>query len=100
MFSLRPLSILPTLNPLEKTTRVALLGDAAHPMTMDAGVGANTELRNALKLATARKQEDSWPQAVSEYETNMFKRGFAAVQKLFRLTQMFHSQGYSALAWY
>lgn len=90
------LSVPRIANPLGKTTRVTLLGDAAHPMTTHAALGANCALQDALDLANAIKQEDAWPQKISEYEIKMLKRGFTAVQTSLRMTRMIHCRGYLA----
>lgn len=48
--------------------RVALLGDAAHPMTPFLGLGAGIGIEDAMVLARACADSDSWAQALQRYE--------------------------------
>jgi salicylate hydroxylase len=65
------------------TRRITLLGDALHNMTPFRGIGANTALRDAQALthsliAVARGRTELIP-ALSNYEKEMIRHGFAAV---------------------
>lgn len=90
--SVKPLSY----NPLGKTTRVTLLGDAAHAMTTHAGLGANTAFMDSIDLANAFKGDMDWRKELSDYEEKMMKRGFAAVKRSYGSTMMVHSSGYKS----
>jgi 2-polyprenyl-6-methoxyphenol hydroxylase-like FAD-dependent oxidoreductase len=70
------------------TGRVTLLGDAIHNMTPMAGIGANTALRDADLLrrrliAVAAGERELLP-ALHDYEAQMRKYGFAAVEQSLR----------------
>ena len=74
-------------NPLAPSTRVTLLGDAFHPMTSHAGLGANTALADAIDLAAALKRPD-WTAALAAYEQAMVKRGFANARTSLTMTRV------------
>ena len=88
-------SIVPTKeNPLGKTsTRVTLLGDAAHAMTTHRGIGANTAFADAFDLAKALMREDDPWKGIAEYEQTMIKRGFEAVRASKQMTETIHTAG-------
>ncbi|KAG0580735.1 hypothetical protein KC19_4G195000 [Ceratodon purpureus] len=68
-------------NPMGRTSRVTLLGDAAHAMTTHKGLGANTAFADSADLAQALTHvEAPWP-ALAEYEEKMIKRGFEAIKQ-------------------
>jgi 2-polyprenyl-6-methoxyphenol hydroxylase-like FAD-dependent oxidoreductase len=48
--------------------RVALLGDAAHPMEPNLGQGANQAIEDAVSLANSVVAEPSWREALQRYE--------------------------------
>ena len=48
--------------------RVALLGDAAHPMTPFLGLGAGIGIEDAMVLARAFSLSDDWQMALARYE--------------------------------
>lgn len=80
-------------NPLGRTSRVILLGDAAHAMTTHRGLGANTAFADASDLVQALTHvEDPW-RALAEYEEKMIKRGFAAIKESTQTTEMIHLDG-------
>ena len=56
--------------PLESWVngRVALLGDAAHPMTPFLGLGAGIGIEDAMVLARAFSLSDDWQTALARYE--------------------------------
>lgn len=68
--------------PLSTWTRgsITLLGDAAHPMTNAIGQGANQTIEDAVVLATAARTQQSWPQALGEYERQRVGRTTAMVR--------------------
>lgn len=82
-------------NPFPNNPRVALLGDAAHPMTTHAGKGANTAFADAYDLANLLLNPSS--STLSEYQERMFKRGYDAVKLSLTSTNMIHSTGWRAL---
>ena len=77
-----------------KQGRATLAGDAAHPMTPQRGQGLNHAICDAAKLVAAlamtRKRELSLSQAVSEYDSEMIKRGGDEVKESLVNTHMFH----------
>lgn len=79
---------LPT-NPMKPTSRVTLLGDAAHAMTTHRGLGANTALRDARDLADVIILGKN----LSEYEDRMIPRGFSAIKESRRSTDGIHATG-------
>ena len=68
------------------TGRVTLLGDAIHNMTPMAGVGANTALRDAdlLRHELSAAPPGEVVAAISRYEREMLRYGFAAVRQSLR----------------
>jgi salicylate hydroxylase len=69
-----------------QTGRVTLLGDAIHNMTPMAGVGANTALRDAdlLRRELSAAGPGEVVAAISRYEREMLRYGFAAVRQSLR----------------
>jgi len=66
------------------TTPVTLLGDAIHAMSPAAGAGACVALRDASHLTAALSQAAAGRDlvgAISDYESAMIARGFAAVRE-------------------
>ncbi|WP_406219664.1 FAD-dependent oxidoreductase [Streptomyces decoyicus] len=76
-----------TSAPVEQwpTSNITLVGDAIHTMTPGRGVGANTALRDAellcTKLVSVRDREASLIPAIHDYESQMIRYGFEAVEK-------------------
>lgn len=70
--------------PMVPTGRVTLVGDAAHPMTTELGLGGNNALEDARLLSTllaSSQQPIDWPQLIEVYEREMFARAKVAVQE-------------------
>jgi salicylate hydroxylase len=67
-----------------ETQQITLVGDAIHSMTPMRGMGGNTAFRDASLLSrnliAASRGEKSLLEAIQEYEIEMLKYGFAAVQ--------------------
>ncbi|CAF1301851.1 unnamed protein product [Rotaria sordida] len=80
------------VNPFPNNLRVTLIGDAAHLMTIQRGMGANTTFADALDLADVIRH-GSTQNLLSDYEEKMFKRGFQAVQDSFNSTRMMRLSG-------
>jgi len=84
-------------NPLGRTSRVTLLGDAAHAMTTHRGLGANIAFADASDLVRAFAHvEASW-HALAEYEENMIKRGFEAIKQSMQSSEMIHLVGVKSM---
>ncbi|CAK9258109.1 unnamed protein product [Sphagnum jensenii] len=82
-------------NPLATTSRVTLLGDAAHAMTNHRGLGANTAFADAADLAHVLVQQDDndpWL-GLAHYQEVMIKRGFNAVKMSRQSTTTMHLTG-------
>lgn len=70
--------------PMAPTGRVTLVGDSAHSMPTERGLGANHVLEDARLLsnllASSPKPID-WPRLTGKFETEMFARAKIAVQE-------------------
>lgn len=70
--------------PMVPTGRVTLLGDAAHSMPTERGLGGNHALEDArllsALLASSPKSID-WPRVIGVFEREMFARARVAVQE-------------------
>jgi 2-polyprenyl-6-methoxyphenol hydroxylase-like FAD-dependent oxidoreductase len=77
-----------------KGGRATLAGDAAHLMILQRGQGLNYAICDVANLVSAlnkaQKGELSLNDAVSEYDTEMIKRGGDEVQKALVNTKMVH----------
>jgi 2-polyprenyl-6-methoxyphenol hydroxylase-like FAD-dependent oxidoreductase len=77
--------------------RVTLLGDAAHAMTSHAGLGANTAFKDAVDLADIIQHpkiglySSDWAKGHSNYEKEMFDRGYKAISLSLTNTHRIHS---------
>ncbi len=66
------------------TGRVTLVGDSAHAMPPDRGLGGNNVLEDARLLSTllaSSSKPIDWPRLTEEYEKEMFTRARIAVQE-------------------
>lgn len=87
-------TIVPTdENPLGQTSRVTLLGDAAHCMTPHRGLGTNTAFADASDLVRALSHEDDPWHALAQYEQTMIERGFENVRASRLGSDMIHFVG-------
>ncbi|KAF2660103.1 cercosporin toxin biosynthesis protein [Lophiostoma macrostomum CBS 122681] len=77
--SLRISAAVPDIQAWKPSTRVTLLGDAAHPMTPTAGFGAVTALRDAAGLLDAILKGIS-NDSMGEYEDQMRKYANEAIK--------------------
>ncbi len=68
--------------------RVALLGDAAHPMTPNMGQGACQAIEDAVVLAERLSADDSVTAALQAYEARRLTRANAIAQQSLRLGQV------------
>ena len=70
--------------PMAPTGRVTLLGDAAHAMPTEKGLGGNNVLEDARLLSTLLADSEEpidWPRLIEQYEREMFTRARIAVQE-------------------
>jgi 2-polyprenyl-6-methoxyphenol hydroxylase-like FAD-dependent oxidoreductase len=70
--------------PMAPTGRVTLLGDAAHAMPTEKGLGGNNVLEDARLLSALlalSTKPISWSKLIGEYEREMFARARIAVQE-------------------
>jgi 2-polyprenyl-6-methoxyphenol hydroxylase-like FAD-dependent oxidoreductase len=65
-------------------------------MTTHRGLGANTAFLDAVDLAKALQTVGDWREALSEYETKMFERGFQAAKESLQSTDSIHLSGWKA----
>ncbi|KAI9272570.1 hypothetical protein BY458DRAFT_508642 [Sporodiniella umbellata] len=76
---------IPCTETLSSDSRVVLLGDAVHPMTMFRGEGANHAIVDAANLADeinhVFNNRKPFDQAIRNYYEEMIPRGAAAVEK-------------------
>ncbi|KAJ2955911.1 hypothetical protein NQZ79_g8150 [Umbelopsis isabellina] len=85
-------------NPLSSIphNRLTLLGDAAHAMTTNKGMGGNTALKDSIDLAKALSTDsDDWATKVVEYEDIMWKRGSKEVKESLQNSWRNHQQGWN-----
>jgi 2-polyprenyl-6-methoxyphenol hydroxylase-like FAD-dependent oxidoreductase len=71
--------------------RAVLLGDAAHPMTPNLGMGACQAIEDAVVLADALTRERSVDAALTRYQTRRISRANSFVGRSFRFGQVAHS---------
>jgi 2-polyprenyl-6-methoxyphenol hydroxylase-like FAD-dependent oxidoreductase len=70
--------------------RVALLGDAAHPMTPDLGQGGCQAIEDAVVLADALTREPDMAAALASYQARRVARANSFVVRSHRFGQMAH----------
>ena len=78
--------------PTERWTdgRVALLGDAAHPMLPNLGQGACQAIEDALVLADVLRDEPDSAAALAAYSTLRLKRANAIVRRSRQMARLAH----------
>jgi 2-polyprenyl-6-methoxyphenol hydroxylase-like FAD-dependent oxidoreductase len=70
--------------PMVPTGRVTLLGDAAHAMPTEKGLGGNNVIEDARLLSTllaSSPKPIDWPRLTEAFEREMFARARIAVQE-------------------
>ena len=70
--------------PMVPTGRITLLGDSAHAMPTEKGLGGNNVLEDARLLSTllaSSPEPIDWPRLIEKYEREMFARARIAVQE-------------------
>lgn len=78
--------------PINRWTdgRAVLLGDAAHPMTPNIGMGGGQAIEDAVVLAEAIAGEDTIEAALARYEAKRMARANGFVKRSYRVGQMAH----------
>lgn len=71
-------------------SRAVLLGDAAHPMTPNLGMGACQAIEDAVVLADALGREPCVDAALARYQTRRVSRANSFVERSFRFGQVAH----------
>ena len=80
--------------PVAPTGRVTLLGDAAHAMPTEKGLGGNNVLEDARLLSAllaASQEPINWQEVIENYEREMFVRAKAAIQESEGAAEYFRS---------
>ena len=80
--------------PITKWTdgRVVLLGDAAHPMTPNMGMGGGQAIEDAVVLADALLREPGVKEALTRYERARIGRANSFVNRSFMLGRIAHAR--------
>ena len=78
--------------------RAVLLGDAAHPMTPNLGMGACQAIEDAVVLADALSREPNVDAALARYQTRRISRANSFVERSFRFGQVAHTSN-ALLRW-
>jgi 2-polyprenyl-6-methoxyphenol hydroxylase-like FAD-dependent oxidoreductase len=78
--------------PINRWTdgRAALLGDAAHPMTPNVGMGGGQAIEDAVVLAEAIAGEATIEAALARYEAKRMARANSFVNRSYRVGQVAH----------
>lgn len=80
--------------PIVPSGRVTLVGDSAHVMPPDRGLGGNNVLEDARLLSTLLASSPTpidWPKIIEEFESQMYARGRIAVQESNNATEYFRN---------
>lgn len=70
--------------------RAVLLGDAAHPMTPDVGMGGGQAIEDAVVLAEAIAEEVTLDAALARYQAKRLARANRFVKRSYRVGQVAH----------
>jgi 2-polyprenyl-6-methoxyphenol hydroxylase-like FAD-dependent oxidoreductase len=87
----RPLLTCPSDQHWDPNDHVTLIGDAAHVMPPYAGEGVNMAMLDALELSKLLLSERSSPEAIAEYEAQMFDRMRHMTADTMANTEMFYA---------
>lgn len=80
--------------PMVPSGRATLLGDSAHAMPTEKGLGGNNVLEDARLLSSllsASPHPIDWPKLIEQYEREMFARAKIAVQESENAAEYFRS---------
>lgn len=80
--------------PMVPTGRVILVGDSAHAMPTERGLGGNNALEDARSLSTllaSSPKPIDWPTLMEKYEREMIARARIAVQESESAAEYFHN---------
>lgn len=80
--------------PMVPSGRATLLGDSAHAMPTEKGLGGNNVLEDARLLSSllsASPHPIDWPKLIEQYEREMFARAKVAVQESENAAEYFRS---------
>lgn len=90
----RPIYCMPLDQTWKTLKNLTIIGDAAHLMPPFAGEGVNMAMLDALELSETltSSQFNTIESAISEYETNMFKRASKIAQESLENGERMHSE--------
>lgn len=90
----RPIYCMPLEQNWKTVKNLTIIGDAAHLMPPFAGEGVNMAMLDALELSETltSSQFNTIESAISEYETNMFKRASKIAQESLENGERMHSE--------
>ena len=86
------------VRPWSPHGRTTLLGDAAHVMPPQRGLGGNSAFADARSLLTVLQSTNDVPAAVATYEREMVPRARRAVAESEESAQLFHFRNPIAVA--
>lgn len=93
-FTPRPIYCMPLDQTWKTVKNLTIIGDAAHLMPPFAGEGVNMAMLDALELSEVLTSSQCYTieNAISEYETNMFKRASKIAQESLENGERMHSE--------